>query len=638
MPIRVKFPDGSAKEFADGATSYDAAVSISKGLAKACLAAKVNGRLWDLHRPLPAECELFLIKENITEGLVVKRHSGAHILAGAVRRLFGDQVKFGVGPSIDTGFYYDMELPRKITEDDLPKIEEEMRKIVASDYKFIREDVPKEEAIHRMTKMGQDYKLELLEEIPDSVVSIYTDGDFVDLCEGPHVPSSRRVGAFKLQRITGAYWRGDSNNKMLTRIYGLMYHTEEELKKREQEEEEARKRDHRKLGKELDLFSVHDEIGGGLIHWHPRGAVLRDQVEGYWRELHRKNGYQLVYTPHIASERIYHISGHLPLYEELMYSAIDIDGQKYRVKPMNCPGHIMIYKNRVRSYRELPLRYLELGTVYRFEKAGVLHGLLRVRGFTIDDSHIFVPPDEAEQEVGRVFALALEFLRHFGFKEFALYLSTRPEKFVGRSEDWERAQNSLRRALEQSGMPFTVDEGGGAFYGPKIDVKVKDCLGREWQCSTIQFDFNNPERFDLVFTDRNNRQSRPYMVHRALMGSVERFIGVLIEHYGGEFPLWLAPIQIVVLTVGDREHGYAQSIGEKLAGEGFRVELDLSNERISYKIREWSLQKVPYLLVVGPKEVEVGTVAVRKRSVGDLGAFKIEAFVEHVKEEAKQAA
>lgn len=635
MPIRVRFPDGAAKEFADGATALDVAQSISKGLAKASVAAKVNGQVWDLSRKLPAECELLLLKDGTPEALEVKRHSGSHVLAGAVRRIFGPAAKFGVGPPVEDGFYYDIELPAKISDDDLPKIEAEMMKIVQENAPFVREDLPKDRVVARMKEMGQDYKLEILKDIPDATASIYTDGDFVDLCEGPHVPSSGRIGAFKLDRITGAYWRGDANNKMLTRIYGLMFHTEAELLAYLHRREEAKKRDHRKLGKELDLFSIHEEAGAGLIHWHPKGATLRRLIEDRWKDLHVARGYQLVYTPHVVSEEIYKRTGHLQAYSELMFGAMEVEEKNYRVKPMNCPGHAMIYKTRTRSYRDLPLRYAELGTVYRFEKSGVLHGLLRVRGFTIDDSHIFVAPDDTEREVLEVYRFGMEWLNSFGFSEFEIYLSTRPDKYVGEPSDWENATRALRAALEKTGAKFGVDEGGGAFYGPKIDVKVKDCLGRPWQCMTIQFDFNLPreERLDLHFTDRDNHPKRPYVVHRALMGSVERFIGVLIEHYGGDFPLWLSPVQAVVLAVTEKDVEYAKEVQRKLVAGGVRCEIDLSNERISYKIRTSQLEKTPYMLVVGAKEREAGSVAVRERKAGDLGPMRLEDFLAKLRRE-----
>ncbi len=635
MPIQVRFPDGAVKEFPDGTTALDVAQSISKGLAKASVAAKVNGRVWDLGRKLPPDCELLLLKDGTPEALEVKRHSGSHVLAGAVRRIFGPAAKFGVGPPVEDGFYYDIELPSKISEDDLPKIEAEMKKIVQENVPFVREDLPKDRVTARMQEMGQEYKLEILKDISDATASLYTDGDFVDLCEGPHVPSSGRVGAFKLDRITGAYWRGDANNKMLTRIYGLMFHTEAELQAYVRQREEAKKRDHRKLGKELDLFSIHEEAGTGLIHWHPKGSILRRLIEDRWKDLHVARGYQLVYTPHVVSEEMYKRTGHLQAYSELMFGAMEVEDKKYRVKPMNCPGHAMIYKTRTRSYRDLPLRYAELGTVYRFEKSGVLHGLLRVRGFTIDDSHIFVSPDDTEREVLEVYRFGMEWLKSFGFSEFEIYLSTRPDQHVGEPADWENATRALRAALEKTGAKFGVDEGGGAFYGPKIDVKVKDCLGRPWQCMTIQFDFNLPreERLDLHFTDRDNHPKRPYVVHRALMGSVERFIGVLIEHYGGEFPLWLSPVQAVVLPVTEKDEEYAKEVQRKLVATGVRCEIDLSNERISYKIRTSQLEKTPYMLVVGAREREAGSVAVRERKAGDLGPMNLEDFLAKLRRE-----
>ncbi len=635
MSINIQLPDGSERELADGATAYDLAESISPNLAKVVLAAKVNGQIQDFHTPLPDKAEVLLLKSGTEEALEVQRHSGAHILAGAVQRIFGSDVRFGIGPAISDGFYYDLELPRKISDEDLPKIEAEMRKIIEEDVPFRREDLPKSEVIGRMKEMGQNYKLEILEGIEDESASLYQDGDFIDLCEGPHVSSTGKVGAFQLDRITGAYWRGDAKNRMLTRIYGLMFANKKDLKKFLHQREEAKKRDHRKLGKELDLFSVHDEAGAGFIHWHPRGTTLRMLVEDKWKEMHLDRDYELVMTPHVVSEEIYRRTGHLQAYQDVMFPGMEEEGQAFRVRPMNCPGHAMIYKTRTRSYRDLPLRYAELGTVYRYEKSGVLHGLMRVRGFTIDDSHIFVEPDDAEREIVEVFHFGMEWLRSFGFDDFDIYLSTRPDKYVGEISDWDKATSALRTALEKTGVEFGLDEGGGAFYGPKIDVKVKDSLGRLWQCMTIQFDFNLPreERLDIQYTDRDNSPHRPYVVHRALMGSVERFLGVLIEHYGGDFPLWLAPVQVMVLPVTNDDAEYAQEVQKRLRKEGFRSEIDLSRERISYKIRSSTLQKIPYMLVVGARERESGAVAVRERKQGDQGQMILNDLLEKLRRE-----
>jgi threonyl-tRNA synthetase len=635
MSINIQLPDGSERELADGATAYDLAESISPNLAKVVLAAKVNGQIRDFHTPLPDKAEVFLLKSGTEEALAVQRHSGAHILAGAVKRIFGSDVRFGIGPAIADGFYYDLELPRKISDEDLPKIEAEMRKIIAEDVPFTREDLPKSEVIGRMKEMGQNYKVEILEGIGEETASLYQDGDFTDLCEGPHVPSTGKVGAFQLDRITGAYWRGDAKNRMLTRIYGLMFANKKDLKKFLHQREEAKKRDHRKLGKELDLFSIHEEAGAGFIHWHPRGTTLRMLVEDKWKEMHLERDYELVMTPHVVSEEIYRRTGHLQAYQDVMFPSMEEDGQAFRVRPMNCPGHAMIYKTRTRSYRDLPLRYAELGTVYRYEKSGVLHGLMRVRGFTIDDSHIFVEPDDAEREIVEVFHFGMEWLRFFGFNDFDIYLSTRPDKYVGEISDWDKATSALRTALEKTGVEFGLDEGGGAFYGPKIDVKVKDSLGRLWQCMTIQFDFNLPreERLDIEYTGRDNSPHRPYVVHRALMGSVERFLGVLIEHYGGDFPLWLAPVQVMVLPVTSDDAEFGKEVQKRLRKEGFRSEIDLSRERISYKIRSSTLQKIPYMLVVGARERESGAVAVRERKKGDQGQMILNDLLEKLRRE-----
>lgn len=638
MSVKVKLPDGTIKELPDGSTGYDMAKSIGQRLAKAAIAVKVDGKVVDLCRPLPPESSVVVVTEETEEGEDVIRHSASHVLAGAVKRLF-PETKLAIGPSIEKGFYYDFDSPRTFTEDDLQKLEAEMKKIVDADYRFERSELPMEEAIATMEGKGEKYKAEILRDLRnegEKNVSFYKDGDFTDLCTGPHVPSSSRIKAFKLLKTTGAYWRGSEKNQMLQRIYGTAFHAKNALDDYLRKIEEAKQRDHRKLGKDLDLFSIHEEIGGGLVHWHPKGAMVRHLVEQAWKELHIQKGYQLVYTPHIASEEIYKISGHLENYAELMYAPMDIEGRPFRVKPMNCPGHIMIYKTRLHSYQELPLRLAELGTVYRFERSGVLHGLLRVRGFTIDDSHIFCTPEQLEQEILSVFDLSLNFLKSFGFNQFDIYLATRPEKAVGAVADWEKATQALRSALEKTGVAFEVDEGGGAFYGPKIDVKVKDCLGRPWQCSTVQFDFNLPERFDINFIGPEGTRRRPYMVHRALMGSVERFIGVLIEHYNGAFPLWLAPVQAVVLNVTEQESSYARGIHERLLAEGFRSELDLRNESISYKIRQHTMQKVPYMLIVGPKEAKENAVALRDRTKGDQGKQTIEQFIAMGKDQIRE--
>ena len=564
------------------------------------------------------------------------RHSAAHVMAAAVTRLFPD-VKLDIGPPTRDGFYYDFDTPHRFTPEDLEKIEAEMSTIAGEDCPFEMKGMSRAEARAFLETEGQTYKVERLEDIPDGdAITLYTCGDFTDLCAGPHVDRTGGIGAFKLLSVAGAYYRGSETNPMLQRIYGTAFPTRRELDEHLAQVEEARKRDHRRLGKELDLFSFSPEIGGGLVLWHPRGATVRSVIEDHWKKFHLAHGYQLVSTPHIASEEIYRISGHLEAYQDMMYAPMDIEGRPYRVKPMNCPAHIMIYKSRPRSYRDLPVRYAELGAVYRFEKGGVLHGLLRVRGFTIDDAHIFCTPDELEQEILSVFSDSIEFLRLFGFTEFDVYLATRPEKCVGSPERWEEATARLRQALDQSGQAYEVEQGGGAFYGPKIDVKVTDCLGRSWQCSTIQFDFNLPERFDVVYTDRDGGEARPFMVHRALLGSLERFFGVLVEQYGGAFPFWLAPEQVRVLPITDRQHGYAGRVLDRLRAAGLRAEADLRSEKVGAKIRDAQIEKVPYMLVLGGREEESGAVAVRHRSDGDLGAMPVEQFLARARDDEER--
>ncbi len=569
------------------------------------------------------------------ERLVRMRHSAAHIMAEAVLKLFPD-AKLGIGPPIDTGFYYDFELPRTLTPEDLPEIEALMRHRIASNVPFIHEEISKEEA--RRLFAHQPYKLELIEEIEGERVSLYRHGDFVDLCQGPHVERTGQVGAFKLLSVAGAYWRGDERRPMLQRIYGALFETQEELEQYLYRLEEAQRRDHRRLGRELDLFSFHEEYGPGLVFWHPKGARVRAIIEDFWRQEHYRRGYELVYTPHIGKASLWQTSGHLDFYAANMYPPMDMDGQLYYLKPMNCPFHIQIYKSRVRSYRELPIRLAELGTVYRYERSGVLHGLLRVRGFTQDDAHIFCRPDQVESEVEACLDFMLLFFDAFGFRDFKVYLAVRDEEgsYAGSQEDWEMAQAVLQRVIEARGLPYEVDVGGAVFYGPKIDVKLVDVLGREWQCTTIQFDFNLPERFDLTYVAPDGARQRPYMVHRAMLGSMERFLGVLIEHYGGAFPLWLAPVQAVIIPIADRHLGYAQQVAQRLRQAGLRVEVDARAERMQAKIRDAQLQKVPYMLIVGDKEVGASTVAVRLRTGQDLGSMSLEHFIARVHEEVAE--
>jgi threonyl-tRNA synthetase len=570
------------------------------------------------------------------------RHSASHVMAQAVMEMFPGQARIAIGPPIDDGFYYDFELPRPLTPEDLQAIESRMREIIAEDRPFVREALSAGEA--RRLFADQPYKIELIagleaggqDEYGTEIdgkpeISIYRDGDFVDLCRGPHVERTGKINptAIKLMGTAGAYWRGDEKNPMLQRIYGTAWKTSEELEQYVWRQEEARKRDHRKLGRELDLFSVSEEIGAGLILWHPRGGMLRKIAEDYCRAEHERGGYEFVYSPHIGRSDLWETSGHLGWYRENMYSPLDIDGQEYFLKPMNCPFHIHIYKSRTRSYRDLPLRFAEWGTVYRYERSGVLHGLMRVRGFTQDDAHLFCRPDQMPEEIDRVLAFSLNILRAFGFQEFQCYLSTRnPNKAAGTPEQWAAPTEALRTALERAKIPYRVDEGEATFYGPKIDIKVNDAIGREWQLSTIQFDFNLPERFNLAYIGEDGQEHRPYMIHRALMGSMERFVGVLIEHYAGAFPAWLAPVQAMLIPIADRHVDYAQQTAARLKEAGLRVEVDDRNERMNAKIRDAQLQKIPYMLVLGDKEVESGQVALRLRSGENPGPMPLAAFLE----------
>jgi len=555
------------------------------------------------------------------------RHSTAHVMAEAVMQVFPG-AKFAIGPSIEDGFYYDFDLPRPLTPEDLETIEARMGEIIKAHYPFQREEISRQEALERFA--DQPYKVELITDMPeDEVLSIYTQGGFTDLCRGPHVENTEQIdpNAFKLLKVAGAYWRGDENRAMLQRIYGTAWTGAEELKAYLEKLEELEKRDHRRLGRELELYSVHEEAGPGLVHWHPKGGLIRTVIEDFWRKEHYKAGYDLVYTPHIGRAQLWEDSGHLDHYRELMYPPMDIEGQEYYIKPMNCPFHINIYKSRLRSYRELPLRWAELGTVYRFERSGVLHGLMRVRGFTQDDAHVFCSPSQIDEEIRRVLTFSLFFWRSFGFDEYEIYLSTRPESYVGEPERWEQAQNALRSALEEEGLPFEVDEGAGAFYGPKIDISIKDALGRLWQCTTIQFDFNLADRFDLTFIGDDGQEVRPYLVHRALLGSMERFLGILIEHYVGAFPVWLAPVQARLIPITDRNVEYARDVESRLRAAGLRTEVDARSERMQAKIRDAQLQKIPYMLVVGDREMEAGAVAVRLRTEENLGARPVEEFI-----------
>ncbi|MGB9613071.1 MAG: threonine--tRNA ligase [Candidatus Margulisiibacteriota bacterium] len=566
------------------------------------------------------------------EELEILRHSTSHVMAQAVQELFPG-VKLGIGPAIEDGFYYDFDMPQKLTPEDLPKIEEKMREIIKGKHEFKRLEMDKEKAIELFEERGEKYKVELLHEIEDKKVSIYKHDNFVDLCRGPHIEHTGKINpkAFKLLSIAGAYWHGIEANPVMQRIYGTVFPTEKELENYLKNLEEAKKRDHRKLGKALDLFSIYEEAGAGFVYYHPKGAILRGVIEDFLRKENAKRGYEFVYIPHLAKIDLWNTSGHTNYYRENMYF-MKIDEQDYVVKPMNCPGHILIFKRKTRSYRDLPVRYFELGTVYRYEKSGVLHGLLRVRGFTQDDAHIFCREDQLEEEILQVIEFIIYVMKVFGF-EYKVMLSTRPEKFAGTIENWELATAILKKTLQDRGLPFEIDLGAGVFYGPKIDVKLKDCLAREWQGPTVQVDFNLPQRFALTYVDETGKEKTPVMIHRAILGSLERFIGALIEHYGGAFPTWLSPVQVTVLPISDRHQNYAQKVQKELKQNEIRVELDLRRETIGAKIRDAQLQKVPYMLIIGDKEEAEEKVSVRHREKGDLGIKKLSDFLFDLKKE-----
>jgi threonyl-tRNA synthetase len=612
------------------------AAHISNKVRKQTVAARINGTLVDLATSVADAAmaeetvRLAPITIDSVEGEEILRHSCAHLMAHAVKDLFGQDIKVAIGPAIDNGFYYDFDRQQPFTPDDFAAIEKRMAELVAAAVPFERRLVSVDEAVRFFSDKGETYKVELLREISDETVSLYQLADFVDLCRGPHVPHTGWIKAFKLIKVAGAYWRGDERNPMLQRIYGAAFSDKKQLKKYLNDLEEAKKRDHRKLGKDLELFTIQDEVGPGLILWQPKGALLRKLLEDYWKEEHYRNDYQLLYTPHIARLDLWKTSGHLDFYSENMYSSMDIDDVKYQLKPMNCPFHIHIYRASKRSYREFPIRWCELGTVYRYERTGVLHGLLRVRGFTQDDAHIFCRPDQLEDEIFNILDLNLHILKTFGFAEYDIYLSTRPEKYVGSDAHWQQATAALTQALDKKRLKYMIDPGEGVFYGPKIDIKIKDVLGRSWQCSTIQVDFNLPERFDITYTGEDGQSHQPIMIHRALMGSLERFIGVLIENYAGAFPVWLAPVQARIMNITDSQADYAAQIYTRLRRAGIRVEKDLRNEKLNYKIREAQLAKIPYMLIVGDKEVASNTLAVRLRDGKNLEPMEVDAFVELV--------
>ena len=623
--MKITLPDGKKVDLPQGSTGKDAAAIIGPRLAEAALAIDINGITRDLCSELNDGDSIAIITFDSPLGKSIFWHSSSHIMAQAVQELF-PKAKVSIGPSIDNGFYYDFDAESPFTPDDLSSIEKRFREIVLQKLPIRRRETSKEELRAYYSSKDEPYKLELLDEI-DGVPSVYRQGDWQDLCRGPHVPDTGYIKSFKILSTAGAYWRGSEKNKMLQRIYGISFPKESQLKDYLKFLEEAQKRDHRRLGKDLDLFSISDAVGPGLVLWHPKGGRLRTIVEDFWRSEHFKNGYEIVYSPHIGRSALWETSGHLGFYRENMYAPMEIDEQEYFVKPMNCPFHIMMYKSAVRSYRDLPLRWAELGTVYRYEKSGVLHGLLRVRGFTQDDAHIICRPDQMPGEISKVLRFCLYMLKSFGFEKFKVYLATRPkEKSVGDESKWKDATLALEQAVKAEGLECEVDEGGGAFYGPKIDIKIKDALNREWQCSTIQFDFNMSERFDLTYAGSNNEKQRPYMIHRALLGSLERFMGVLIEHYAGAFPCWLAPVQVRVLPISDRFMPFARAVEERLRGAGIRAEVDERNEKIGYKIRDAEVNKIPFMAVVGEKEQSAGCVAVRQHGLGDKGTQTIDDF------------
>ncbi len=643
-PVEVLLPDGSKKSMEPGSTAADLAKSISEGLFRKSVGALINKEICDLYTELKQGDVVQILTEKDKESIELLRHSTAHVMAEAVQSLF-PQARIAIGPTIEDGFYYDFEIPdHNITSDDLTKIEERMTEIVKQNQQIVRhciENVDEQIAIFK--QQGEKFKAELLEEHRDHNPTLYLMKDkngtvvWNDLCRGPHLPNTSFIKAFKLMKVSGSYWRADEKREHLQRVYATAWWSKKDLDDYLKKLEEAEKRDHRKLAKQLDLFSVHEEVGPGLIFWHPNLATVRDVIEDFWRKEHRRRGYQFVYTPHIASEELYRVSGHLENYGENMYAPMDIDGDPYRCKPMNCPGHIMIYKNRLRSYRDLPLRFAELGTVYRYERSGVLHGMLRVRGFTQDDSHIFCTPEQLEGEIDGVLDLIDKLMTTFGYT-YKCYLSTRPEKYLGTDEEWAMATGGLENALIKRGIDYEVDEGGGVFYAPKIDVKLFDAIGREWQGPTIQVDLNLPKRFDVSYIGEDGSRHQAVMVHRAVLGSMERFCGGLIEHYAGSFPFWLAPTQVAVLPIADRHHDFCDKLMTRLLDNDFRAQLDARAETVNYRIREAQMQQTPYMVVIGDKEQEEGKVALRHRRDGQIGLLTVDELIERFKKERAEFA
>jgi threonyl-tRNA synthetase len=633
--IQITFPDGATKEFPRGTTALEVAKSIGPRLATEALAAKVDSRLVDLASPLEADAPIQFITPSSPEGLEIYRHSTAHLLAAAVTELFPDAHP-GIGPPTETGFFYDFNREKPFTEDDLKKIEDKMRELARADLPYERVYFPKDEGLKLFEQMGEFLKCQLIEEKAEPRFSAYRTGKFLDFCRGPHIPSTGRIKAFKILSVAGAHWKGDERSHPMQRIYGTAFFTPKDLDDYLAKVEEAKKRDHRRLGKELDLFSIQDEAGPGLIFWHPKGAIIRKEIEDFLRNELLRQGYELVYTPHVARLDLWKTSGHVNFYKDNMFTPIQLDDADYQLKPMNCPFHILIYKDARRSYRELPMRMAEFGTVYRYERSGVMHGLMRVRGFTQDDAHIFATPETVEAEVGACVDFAMLVLRTFGFDEYEVDLSTwdpaDPVKYSGEAKQWELAERSLESALQKRGMKFKRMVGEAAFYGPKIDIKLVDAIGRPWQLTTVQFDFFLPGRFGLEYVGADGQPHQPIMVHRALLGSVERFFGVLIEHYAGAFPLWLSPLQAVVLPISERHLEYARRVTDELKTAGFRVQLDDRNEKLNARIRDAQLQKVPFMLVVGDREAQAQGVSVRRRDVGDIGSRSLPEFVAWLRE------
>lgn len=631
--LNIELPDGSVKEMASGATPLDVAHSIGERLAKDSIAARIDGELVDVTTPFEKDARVELITLKSKEALEIYRHTTAHLMAQAVKSIYGDDVQVTIGPAIDNGFYYDFYSEKHtFSPEEFETIEKKMKEIVSENLPIVREEISSSEAIKMFSEMGETYKVELIEDLNVPSVTIYRQGDFVDLCRGPHLPSTGYVKAFKLTSVAGAYWRGDEKNAMLQRIYATAFPDKKELKRHLARIEEALKRDHRKLGKELDLFSFSEEAGAGLVIWHPKGALLRTLIEDFERREHLKRGYDIVMGPQILKTELWKTSGHYENYRENMYFT-EIDEQSYGVKPMNCLAHMLIYKTKIRSYRDLPLRYFELGTVHRHEKSGVLHGLLRVRGFTQDDAHILCMPEQLDAEIKGVLNFVRDVMDVFGF-EYELEISTRPEKSIGSDQDWERATSALISALDDTKLPYEINEGDGAFYGPKIDIKLKDALDRKWQCATIQCDFTLPERFDLTYIGADGEKHRPVMLHRVILGAIERFVGVLIEHYAGNFPLWISPVQAVVVNVTDNQRDYATKVYEQLRAAGVRVQIDLRNEKLGFKIREAQMEKTPYMLVIGDREMNDGMVAPRHRSGENLDPMTPDDFIAFVENES----